>query len=87
MDIHTGEQLSAKQLLKNEIATCEFALSDKIVFDAFSGNKVLGCFILIDRVTYITSVYGVSEHALCREENLSWQSFDITREFRTRKMG
>lgn len=87
VDIHTGEQLSAKQLWKNEIATCEFALSDKIVFDAFSGYKDLGCFILIDRVTHMTSACGVIEHALRREENISWQSFDITREFRASKMG
>ena len=87
VDIHTGEQLSAKQLWKNEIATCEFALSDKIVFDAFAGYKDLGCFILIDRVTHMTSACGVIEHALRREENISWQSFDITREFRASKMG
>ena len=33
------------------------------------------------------SACGVIEHALRREENLSWQSFDITQEFRTSKMG
>lgn len=87
VDIHTGEQLSAKQLWKNEIAACEFALSDKIAFDTFSGYKDLGCFILIDRVTHMTSACGVIEHSLRREENLSWQSFDITREFRASKMG
>lgn len=87
VDIHTGEHLSAKQLCKNEIATCEFALSDKVVYDAFSQHKDLGCFILIDRITYMTSACGVIEHSLRREENTSWQSFDITREVRASKMG
>ena len=87
VDIHTGEHLSAKQLWKNEIATCEFALSDKVVYDAFSQHKDLGCFILIDRITYMTSACGVIEHSLRREENISWQSFDITREVRASKMG
>lgn len=36
VDIHTGEQLPAKQFWKSEIATCKVALSDKIVFNAFS---------------------------------------------------
>lgn len=87
VDVHTGEQLAAKKLWKNEIAVCEFALSDKIVFDTFSGYKDLGCFILIDRVTHMTSACGVIEHSLRRDENIFWQSFDITREFRANKMG
>ena len=87
IDINSGEHLSAKQLWKNEIATCEFALSEKIVCDAFSDYKDLGCFILIDRVTHMTSACGVIEHSLRREDNISWHNFDITREFRANKMG
>ena len=87
VDIHTGEQLSAKQLWKNEIAACGFALSDKVVFDAFSGYKDLGSFILIDRVSHMTAACGVIEHTLRREENISWHSFDITRALRAGKMG
>lgn len=87
IDINSGEHLSAKQLWKNEIATCEFALSEKIVCDAFSDYKDLGCFILIDRVTHMTSACGVIEHSLRREDNISWHDFDITREFRANKMG
>lgn len=87
VDVHTGEHLSAKQLWKNEIASCEFVLSEKIVFDAFSGYKDLGCFILIDRVSYMTSACGVIEHSLRRDNNLSWHDFDITREFRANQLG
>lgn len=87
VDIHTGEHLSAKQLWKNEIATCEFALSEKVVFDTFSGYKDLGCFILIDRVNHMTSACGVVEHSLRRDKNISWHDFDITREFRANQLG
>lgn len=87
VDIHTGEHLAATHLYKNEIAVCDIAAADEIVYDIFRKHKGVGSFILIDRVTNMTSACGVVEHSLRRSENIVWQKLDITREIRAGKMG
>jgi len=87
VDINSGEHVAASKLYKNEIAVCDFALAEEIVYDTFKNHKDMGCFILIDRVTNMTSACGVVEHSLRRSENLTWQKLDITREIRAQKMG
>ena len=57
-----------------------------IVYDTFEAHRGLGCFILIDRVSNMTSACGVIEHPLRRSENLTWQELDITREVRSARM-
>ncbi|MCI8292022.1 MAG: adenylyl-sulfate kinase [Hespellia sp.] len=86
VDIHSGENIADSRLYKNEIAVCDIVLAEKAVFDTFANHRDLGCFILIDRVTNMTSACGVIEHALRRAENLTWQKLDITREFRAERM-
>lgn len=87
VDINTGDELKASKLSKNEIATCDIALAEEIVYDKFKKRKGIGSFILIDRVTNMTSACGVVEHSLRRSENLVWQNLDVTREIRAAKMG
>ncbi len=87
VDINTGEQIATSKLYKNEIAVCDIATASPIVYDTFAGHKGLGSFILIDRVTNMTSACGVVEHSLRRSENIVWQKLDITREIRAGKMG
>lgn len=86
LDIDSGEHISAKQLNKNELAECDIALTGNAVLDKFSGHKALGEFILIDRVSNMTSACGVVLHSLRRSENVVWQKLDITREHRAAKM-
>ncbi len=86
-DIHSGEHLVAAQLYKNEIAVCDIAMAQDAVYDTFVKHKALGRFILIDRITNMTSACGVIEHSLRRADNLTWQKLDITRETRAAKMG
>ena len=85
VNINDGSQIHTKHLRKNEIAVCDISVSDKIVFDLFQGIEDLGCFILIDRLTNITSACGVVEYALRRDENVKWQDMDITREIRAQQ--
>ena len=59
IDVNTGEEKPADKLKKNEIAVVKIAFSDKIVCDKFKNHKTLGEFILIDRVTDMTSACGV----------------------------
>lgn len=87
VDINTGEHLASSKLYKNEIAVCDIAAASPLVFDSFKDNKGMGGFILIDRVTNMTSGCGVVEHSLRRSENIVWQKLDITRESRAQKMG
>ena len=85
LDINTGKHLTAKQLIKNEIAACDIITAKPIVFDAFERTQALGGFILIDRVTNMTSACGVIEHSLRRSENVVWQKSDISRNIRAQQ--
>jgi bifunctional enzyme CysN/CysC len=85
IDINSGKHISAGKLLKNELAVCDLSLSENIVFDSFTNNKNLGSFILIDRITNMTSACGVIEHSLRRSTNVVWQKTDVTREIRAQQ--
>ncbi|MFZ4451731.1 adenylyl-sulfate kinase [Salibacterium aidingense] len=87
IDINTGEEVNPGRIFKNELVVCDISLSDHMVFDTFEHNEALGGFILIDRVTNMTSASGVIEHPLRRSENVVWEETDITRDFRARQKG
>lgn len=87
VDINSGTYVSAKQIYKNEIAVCDIALAEEIVYDRFEAHKSVGSFILMDRVTNMTSACGVINHSLRRSENLVWQKTDISRELRANSLG
>ena len=86
IDINSGEHIRASHLYKNEIAVCEIATAEKIVFDRFNRHRAIGRFILIDRVTNMTSACGIVDHELRRSDNLFWQQMDVTRDSRAGKM-
>lgn len=87
IEINSGTYISAKQIYKNEIAVCDIALAEEIVYDKFETHKSVGSLILIDRVTNMTSACGVINHSLRRAENLVWQKTDISRELRANSLG
>lgn len=87
IDVNTGEQVPAEQVLKNEIVSCTILSTEKIVFRSFTENKALGGLILVDRITNMTSACGVVEYAVKHFDNLSWQDTDITKEIRERQLG
>lgn len=59
IDVNTGEYIPVSKLSKNEIAVCDIKLQESIVLDAFDLHKTLGEFILIDRISNMTSACGV----------------------------
>lgn len=85
IDINTGHTVPADQIVKNELAKCEFTLSDRIVFDSFEHNKSIGGFILIDRVTNMTSACGVIDEALKGDSRFATPDTGITREVRAQQ--
>ena len=70
INVNTGEKKPVEVLSKNEIAVVKIALVDKIVVDAFINHKTLGEFILIDRVSNMTSACGVVEQVHTDEAGL-----------------
>lgn len=85
IDVNTGKHLSAEKLFKNEIGICDISLSENAVFDKFKNNSSLGSFILIDRISNMTSACGVIEHSLRRSTNVVWQETDVTKEIRSKQ--
>lgn len=86
IDVNSGEHIPVDQIYKNEIAYCDVILSEKCVLDKFTSHRTLGSFVLIDRVTNMTSACGVIRHTLRRADNLTWQETDITKEYRAGRM-
>ncbi|OPJ61432.1 adenylyl-sulfate kinase [Clostridium oryzae] len=87
IDVNTGNEVSVDSIYKNEIAVCDISVSEKIVFDEFSNNLALGSFILVDRLSHMTSACGVVLHRLSRSDNLTWYTMDVTRKQRSNQKG
>ena len=87
IDVNSGDHIPAEGIFKNEIARCEISTGAPIVFDKFKTNKELGSFILVDRVTNMTSACGIVRHKLRRDDNIIAYDMDITRESRSAQMG
>lgn len=86
IDVNEGTHIQTERIYKNEIAVCDIACSEQIAFGEFKKNTALGGFILIDRVTHMTSACGIIRHPLRREENIVWQEMDINRKLRGEHM-
>lgn len=86
IDVNTGEHIATSTLRKNEIAECDIALGEEIVYDNFAKHRGIGSFILIDRISNMTSACGTILHSLRRSENITWQQTDITRQTRAEHM-
>ena len=87
IDVNTGAEVKVDAISKNEIAVCVISVSEKIVFDEFAKTPALGSFILIDRLTHMTSACGTILHGLRRSDNITWHQMDITRELRSNQKG
>lgn len=87
IDVNTGKTVPTDHIVKNELAKCEFSLSDAIVIDSFEQNKSIGGFILIDRVTNMTSACGVIEQILQSSDNAVQLDSEITRDVRAQQKG
>lgn len=77
IDVNTGKHMDVNLVTKNEIIYCELEFVEKIVVDEFKKNKTLGEFILIDRVSHMTSACGVVEYVEKGEVKPYFESDDI----------
>jgi bifunctional enzyme CysN/CysC len=78
LDIHTSNHLSTKVLSKNDIGVVTLSTSQPIVYTNFKDFRKLGSFILIDRVSHMTSCAGTIDFDLRRANNIHHQNFSIT---------
>ncbi len=85
VDVNTGVHILKEQANKNDIINCDVSISEKIVVSKFEEAKSLGRFILINRVTNMTSACGTVMHPLRRSDNLTWHNFTVTNEVRARQ--
>jgi bifunctional enzyme CysN/CysC len=92
VNVNTLERLAAKTLGLNGIGVAEIATDREIVFEPYYGagaspNRVLGGFILIDKVTNATVAAGMIHFALRRALNIHRQHLDVGREIHSALKG
>ena len=85
VNVNTLDHLAAKTLHLNAIGVAEIATDREIVFEPYeiegsSPNRVLGAFILIDKLSNATVACGMLNFALRRARNIHRQHLDVSRE-------
>jgi bifunctional enzyme CysN/CysC len=85
INVNTLDHLAAKTLGLNAIGVAEIATDREIVFEPYeaeggSPSRVLGGFILIDKLTNATVACGMLHFALRRSLNIHRQHLDVGRE-------
>jgi bifunctional enzyme CysN/CysC len=87
INVNTLDHLAAKTLELNGIGVVELSTDKPVVFEAYgdnrtSPNKVMGGFILIDKLTNATVAAGMLHFSLRRAQNVHWQALHVSREAR-----
>ncbi len=87
INVNTLDHLAAKTFELNGIGVVELSTDKPITFEAYgdnrtSPNKVMGGFILIDKLTNATVAAGMLHFSLRRAQNVHWQATDIDRDMR-----
>jgi len=85
INVNSLEHLAAKSLELNAIGVAEIATDRDIAFEPYavegsSPNRVLGGFILIDKLSNATVACGMLHFALRRAHNIHRQHLDVGRE-------
>ena len=80
ININTMEKVAYKALNLNDICVTDVTMDRIIPFVPFKENRILGGFIIMDKMTNATVGAGLINHALRRTQNIHWQNFDISRE-------
>ena len=85
VNVNTLEHLAAPTLGLNAIGVAEIATDREIVFEPYavegsSPNRILGGFILIDKLSNATVACGMLHFALRRAHNIHRQHLDVSRE-------
>ena len=79
VNVNTMERMAAKTLDLNAIGVAELTSDKQLVFEPYAENRMLGGFILIDKMTNATVAAGMINFSLRRSQNVHWQAIDIDR--------
>ncbi|MEM8982881.1 MAG: sulfate adenylyltransferase subunit CysN [Pseudomonadota bacterium] len=77
IDINSLQNAPARRLDMNDIGVVNLELDRRVAFEPYAGNRDLGGFVLIDRITNATVAAGMLQFALRRSQNVHWQALDI----------
>jgi len=83
VNVNTLEHIAATQLELNAIAVCNISVDEAIAYDAYSDNRDMGAFILIDPVSNATVGAGMVHFALRRSDNIHMQAVDVNKQIRS----
>ena len=87
VEVDTGVHLAARSLNLNEIGVVNLSLSQPVCFEPYTTNRVLGGFILVDKLSFDTVGAGMVDFALRRASNIHWQALDIDKAARAGMKG
>ncbi|MBV8342534.1 MAG: sulfate adenylyltransferase subunit CysN [Gammaproteobacteria bacterium] len=87
INVNTLEHTPAERLELNDIGVCELELDRPIAFEPYAEDRVLGGFILIDRLSNNTVGAGLISFALRRAQNVHWQALDVNKQMRAQQKG
>lgn len=87
VNVNNGELTETQVLKKNEIGSCTIYTSEKIVADTFANSETLGRFVLIDRITNMTSACGTVQEIFRNHAHVISQKLDVTKDLRAQMMG
>ncbi|MFA5171881.1 MAG: sulfate adenylyltransferase subunit CysN [Sulfuriferula sp.] len=79
VNVNTMAQEAARQLAMNDISLCNISLSKPIVCDTYAQSKMMGGFILVDKLSHATVAVGMINHSLRRAKNVHKQALTIGR--------
>ncbi|MDG1707896.1 MAG: adenylyl-sulfate kinase, partial [Emcibacteraceae bacterium] len=85
VNVNSLEHESGKALELNEVGLVNIKTSEPIAFDAYSDNKSMGSFIIIDKFTNSTVACGMINFGLRRASNVHWQAVDVHKESRAKQ--
>ena len=87
VDVNTQEHLAARRLELNAIGEVQLSLDQAIAFEPYAVNRILGGFILVDRISHATVAAGMLDFALRRAANIHWQHLDVGKTVRAALKG
>lgn len=82
INVNTLEKVAAEKLELDDIGVVELDIDHPIAFDAYSRNRGMGSFILLDRLTGRAVGAGLLNFALRRSDNIHWQALDVNKQAR-----
>lgn len=86
INVATLAHEASTTLERNQIASVKVALARPVVFEPYRVDRNLGGFILVDRISNETVGAGMIDFSLRRAANVPWESFQVNKEQRGKRL-